>query len=276
MSRIRGLELLFSLVKDQLQSKQDCVVAALHCLLINESLQCVGLGEEFSDADSSTELLPRDWNENQEVYTLRYTSKDHKNKFLVKVVKAGQVMHVNILLNEDITAAMSVNVDKNISDDYNSDFSSTYLDVEGLVTIFRRNILEQLIEQPRPKEKKSPMSSDQQRPPSPSANNSLFVPPRPRPVSDFDDDRFGVRDPFPPIGGRDLDPLGRSSGGGMLFDPFDMDRRGRGPNFPPGLPRGAVPPGARFDPFGPGIPGPNRGRPNPDHFRRPDDFDDFM
>ena len=38
---------------------------------------------------------------------------------------------------------------------------------------------------------------------------------------------------------------------GMIFDPFrDMDRR----LIPTNLPRGAVPPGARFDPFGPPSP----------------------
>ncbi|KAG8431382.1 hypothetical protein GDO86_018925, partial [Hymenochirus boettgeri] len=53
-----------------------------------------------------------------------------------------------------------------------------------------------------------------------------------------------------PYGSADLDPFGGQSGG-MIFDPF------RGPRTQPridplhGLPPGAVPPGARFDPFGP-------------------------
>lgn len=45
--------------------------------------------------------------------------------------------------------------------------------------------------------------------------------------------------------------IGGVGGGGMIFDPF------RGHNYPqvPGnLPPGAVPPGARFDPFGPLVP----------------------
>ncbi|WAR17423.1 PSMF1-like protein [Mya arenaria] len=86
-------------------------------------------------------------------------------------------------------------------------------------------------------------------------------------------------DPFS-IGRGDLDPL--RSGGGMLFDPM---RGGRGPRFgmdpsaglPSRLPRGAVPPGARFDPFGP--PGTHPGQrpgPDPDHMRPPDYDDMFM
>lgn len=39
--------------------------------------------------------------------------------------------------------------------------------------------------------------------------------------------------------------------------PFGQPR-----NPAPGLPRGAVPPGARFDPFGPPGAGPNPNRPN--------------
>lgn len=65
-----------------------------------------------------------------------------------------------------------------------------------------------------------------------------------------------IRPPLPPtnIGRSDLDPFSfdPSGTGGMIFDPFrNYDRR----LIPTNLPRGAVPPGARFDPYGP---------PNPD------------
>jgi proteasome inhibitor subunit 1 (PI31) len=69
----------------------------------------------------------------------------------------------------------------------------------------------------------------------------------------------------PPIGGADLDPLGRGVGG-MLMDPRNLiPAFGRGRNPAPDLPRGAVPPGARFDPFNPpGVgPDPNRNPRNP-------------
>jgi len=73
-----------------------------------------------------------------------------------------------------------------------------------------------------------------------------------------------------------------------LFDPLREDRR-----FPggPRVPPGSIPPGARFDPFGPPDMGPRPGRgppfgggpptnffgPNPDHFRPPrDDYDDMF
>ncbi|KAF0307785.1 Proteasome inhibitor PI31 subunit [Amphibalanus amphitrite] len=79
------------------------------------------------------------------------------------------------------------------------------------------------------------------------------------------------------VGGADLDPLGRGLGGGMLMDP----RRPPVTNLPPG-----VPPGARFDPFGPpGLgPGPggrprprHPGEPDPDHLRMPgSDYDNMF
>ena len=56
-------------------------------------------------------------------------------------------------------------------------------------------------------------------------------------------------------GRRDLDPFGGidplCTGGGMIFDPFRNSSR---PLIPPNLPPGSVPPGARFDPFGPPCP----------------------
>jgi len=67
------------------------------------------------------------------------------------------------------------------------------------------------------------------------------------------------RQPYAPpdnYGRSDLDPFGsvdpRSGMGGMIFDPFRGTNR---PRIPGNLPPGAVPPGARYDPFGP---------PNPD------------
>ncbi|GFW28011.1 proteasome inhibitor PI31 subunit [Trichonephila clavipes] len=277
MSRIRGLELLFNLVKDQIKSKQDCVVAALHCLLINESLQCVGVGEEFSENDGNytTELLPGQWNDNQEVYTLRYISKDAKNRYLIKIVKAGHIMHINIVLNEDKTATMSCNIEKLVTDDFKN-YSSAYNDLNPLKDAFQKDIVQKILSKSstpstsKPTEKKTPLrvgGASVSRPPVsilPDFGNENSNP-------------FPMGQPaFPAVGGRDLDPLGRGQGG-MLLDPssFGVPRSYMPPMGRGGLPRGAVPPGARFDPFGPNIRGPNRFEPSPDHFRPPD-FDDFM
>ncbi len=100
-------------------------------------------------------------------------------------------------------------------------------------------------------------------------------------------------DPFE-VGRGDLDPFGRGIGGGMLMDPRHPSRHRPQMGIPGNLPPGAVPPGARFDPFGPpGIPdrgfpgrygGPGRqpgprggfGGPDPDHLPPPGYDDSFI
>ncbi|RVE51137.1 hypothetical protein evm_004280 [Chilo suppressalis] len=62
-------------------------------------------------------------------------------------------------------------------------------------------------------------------------------------------------------------PKFRRTGGTKLFNPFNPRGNPENPGLgiPGGLPRGAVPPGARFDPFGPpGGPMPGRRPPPPD------------
>ncbi|XP_063217511.1 proteasome inhibitor PI31 subunit-like, partial [Bacillus rossius redtenbacheri] len=86
------------------------------------------------------------------------------------------------------------------------------------------------------------------------------------------------------IGHSDLYPfgIGGGIGGGMLFDPFgsrDRSLPDPGIGIPGGLPRGSVPPGARFDPVGPsgGLPNPRRQPPpDSDHLPPPGYDDMFM
>ncbi len=83
----------------------------------------------------------------------------------------------------------------------------------------------------------------------------------------------------------DADRLpGHPGMGGMMMDPLRSGGMGLRPPHMPGIPRGSVPPGARFDPYGPltefdyssGSRVPRRSfNPNPDHLRRPG-FDDDM
>ncbi|KAL0595287.1 Actin, cytoplasmic 1 [Plecturocebus cupreus] len=84
-------------------------------------------------------------------------------------------------------------------------------------------------------------------------------------------------DPLGPfaVGGEDLDPFGRRRGG-MIVDPlrsgFPRALIDPSSGLPNRLPPGAVPPGARFDPFGPT--GTSPSGPNPDHLPPPG-FDDM-
>lgn len=296
MSRVRGLELLFNLEKsrNRLQSKQDCVVAVIHCLLINENLQCVGAGDEWPDIDSAaTELLPDNWNSNQDVYSLRYCSKDKQSRILLKAVRMEHILMIDAAMNDGAVASLPVQVDNYVSDDF-SEYSSAYKDLESLAESFRKEIIETL---KNPKDKKvptpprgTPVTTDPPRPSGPRLEyenpRDPFTPPRPppNPRSDYDDYRdinpLMERPRFPRVGGRDLDPFGGAGGGGMFIDPsdFGIPSRPTLPQFgvggPGGLPRGAVPPGARFDPFMPPI--------QPDRFRNPNrnpdhpDYDNYF
>ncbi|XP_063104649.1 proteasome inhibitor PI31 subunit isoform X2 [Cavia porcellus] len=84
-------------------------------------------------------------------------------------------------------------------------------------------------------------------------------------------------DPLGPfaVGGEDLDPFGFRRGG-MIVDPlrsgFPRALIDPSSGLPNRLPPGAVPPGARFDPFGPI--GTSPSGPNPDHLPPPG-FDDM-
>ena len=88
--------------------------------------------------------------------------------------------------------------------------------------------------------------------------------------------RFERASPFA-YGDADRLP-GHPGFGGMMMDPLRSGGMGLRPPGYPGIPRGSVPPGARFDPFGPltgfdygtGDRRPTRSfDPNPDHLRRP-------
>jgi hypothetical protein len=97
----------------------------------------------------------------------------------------------------------------------------------------------------------------------------LFPQPTNNPLSIGHDDLNppGLPRPFNPMGGG-LGPTGLpqpGSGSGGMF--MDIRGTGRGGQRPPG-----VPPGARWDPIGPGRGGPGGGPPNPFGGYMDDDF----
>ena len=99
----------------------------------------------------------------------------------------------------------------------------------------------------------------------------LFPQPSNRPLSIGHDDLNppGIGPPFNPIGGSigptGLPRPGAQSGQGGMF--MDIRGRGRGGQRPPG-----VPPGARWDPIGPGRGSQPGGPPNPFGGYMDDDF----
>jgi len=266
-----GLEWLFTTVKNDLRHKTDALVLYIHYKLISSGFKCIGNGDATTAADTNTptELLPTDWNSNCEVYTLRYVFNTQGH--VLKVVPVEDKILINFLRYEgEATTSISVVLNEYIRDSYQT-FITAYNDLSPLSETVEKELLAPLLpKQPDPPKQQEQQQQEQQEQPT-------NLPRVPNPTAP----RWDPLMEPPRLGGNDLNPLGGGIGvgGGMLMDP----RGNRGMFMPPGnLPRGAVPPGARFDPFQPinprgGFGG--RGRnfgPDPDNLPPPGADDMFM
>lgn len=173
--------------------------------------------------------------------------------------------------------------------------------VEALKNQFDKEVISHLNKPTTPNQSRS---SDPRSRTGPRSGQPRSGPPS---VPDWEEELNQPRRFPPQVGGADLDPFHGGVGGGMLMDPrelFGPGGRSRGPDpgtgpfgSGPRLPPGSLPPGARFDPFGPPAPGPrggpwprggqwprggpwprgpNSADPDPDHERPPDYDDMFM
>ncbi|KAL4217689.1 Proteasome inhibitor PI31 subunit [Mactra antiquata] len=274
-----GTELLFNSIKTQINSPQDSIICVLHWQIISSGYKCVGTGEENDGACEETEMLPEGWNVSPDLFILQYTNTAAKKTFIFKVITVDGMLLVHFWEKDhaDKVATMNIRITDFATEDYTS-YKKAVKNITDLCKSFKKEILNEMVPS-SPKagtSKPRNVTEDKDR-----DHDPLRVPNtgsrRPRPTPEWND----PDDPFS-IGRGDLDPLHGGMGGGMLYDPM---RGGRGPRFgmdpsaglPSRLPPGAVPPGARFDPFGP--PGTHPGQrpgPDPDHMRPPGYDDMFM
>ncbi|XP_067929182.1 proteasome inhibitor PI31 subunit-like [Watersipora subatra] len=276
---IPGLELLLSSISSTLRDKLDALVAVVHWLIIKEELRCV---QNTDEPAKSTELLPPGWNSSSDEYTLTYVHGD--KRYSLQVLRMDQAALLHFMEEgSDRLAVLNVNIDDVISSHFR-DFSRMFENLDEFYAQFKSEVCPIL--QPPKQESTCLRQTDDhaRRPPlnDPLRSDPLRVGPTRSP---YNPHRSGgpSYDPFN-IGVGDLDPLraGQPGMGGMVFDPFRGGSQGGFPRNPRGpggfLPPGSVPPGARFDPFGPDLDGRGsfRGEPNPDHFRPPDFNDQFM
>lgn len=99
---MKGFQLFFEAFKSQLTSKLDAVLATVHFMLVEEDFLCVGVGEQFEegDADLGTEELPTGWNANNNVYSLKYRSRNaDKLKLLLKGIVVGDNFIVSAVVS---------------------------------------------------------------------------------------------------------------------------------------------------------------------------------
>ncbi|KAJ6650444.1 hypothetical protein lerEdw1_007707 [Lerista edwardsae] len=271
-----GLELLYHSVAADISCPQDALLCYLHWKLLTHHYRCLGAGEQPSTNDRKSEMLPTGWNADKDLYTLRYKLKDDSRELLLKGIMMDGSMILNVMdPKSQKVADLTLKVIDYINPQHLADFDKVYKNTDELQTQVVHHIIspfEATKEQGGPREPKRERNPS---PPNPPDHDPLWVSPR-HPHGSHQPHWPDPLGPFA-VGGEDLDPFGPRRGG-MISDPL----RSGFPNpiidpsagLPNRLPPGAVPPGARFDPFGP--PGASRGRPNPDHLPPPDYDDMFM
>ncbi|KAL9961793.1 hypothetical protein ACROYT_G030813 [Oculina patagonica] len=249
----------------------------------------------------SGETLPPDWNSLDDVYALQYRRGNLSSVFILKALKLGDKVML-YLMDEDESKMhdTELNVDRYTarSVDYDTPQGSQQIEdifrqLDQLKTKIFRDVVDKFTSGSsragsQEERRGSRRESQREQPSRLIDDDPLRIPPRRPP--DFHGE---WAPPVGPFGYGDGDRLPGHPGasGGMLMDPFrtggmgSTGGQGFGPPPHPGqLPRGAVPPGARFDPFGPVPPGGSRadsrsGRfagPDPDHLPPPGYDDMFM
>nr|XP_022301346.1 proteasome inhibitor PI31 subunit-like [Crassostrea virginica] len=275
-----GLELLFNSIKNQLKTSQDALTAVFHWELISKGFKCIGNGEEAPDksTEQESESLPEGWNSCPSFYAIRYSSKNEKDAvYILKVIQIEDDFLVHFM-KKGTEAVESLNVR---TADYTTGNIETYnrafKNLDELCSLFKSTIVDPVLKPQSTSSAPTSTNTDRVRGQRSrlEEEDPLRVPPRRPPYRDTG----GWNEPDDPfsIGRGDLDPFAAGRGGGMVFDPLRTGVPGMRPDPSAGLPRrlppGAVPPGARFDPFGPPGTGPV---PDPDHMPPPGYDDMFM
>ncbi|XP_028404331.1 proteasome inhibitor PI31 subunit-like [Dendronephthya gigantea] len=273
----------------------DALVVAVHSFLIEAGYKCIGIGEQVSESvgNISTDGLPQGWNNSPDFYAIQYKQpSSYQRKFLLKVLRLDTRLAFFLLdvekedsydLTIDTTDYVTTDNEKLLQNLY--DYPQVIKKFDQLEQVFKSDIASKL----NAKKEKKPEPKSTQNEPTSSTSRPVVYPDDPLRIPPRIPQGSRGRDPlmFDPRGFGDPDLLpGHPGTGGMFMDPFHQrNRRPEGDFGHPGLPRGAVPPGARFDPFGPphpdgGIGGNPRsgryGEPGPDHLRPPGFEDDMF
>ncbi|KAI0775984.1 PI31 proteasome regulator N-terminal-domain-containing protein [Trametes elegans] len=279
--------------KKKLGSQQDGITALIHTVFTVLGFRLIGTDESGPANTFDNNVLPENWNQHGPGnYALRYRHEQSSLEFLVKVVKLGGRTLVNsIAIETDKTATLDISTNDFTSPSFfphdltasdapplvHGFISSNRID--DFVSQLKLSTLQKLMPGLR-KEGYTEQADTNAGPSQPRAPEAPPARPRPEQPPFVPEDVFPRASPRNPleIGRRDRDPFPANpfappplfpdaSGDGMFVGPshpiFGAGMRGRGPGGqgPWGgdgfLPPLGAPPGARFDPIGPGpLPGP--------------------
>ncbi|KAL0850866.1 hypothetical protein ABMA28_006777 [Loxostege sticticalis] len=271
-----GWDLTFKTVEKDIKRKSDVLIAFIHWNLTKRGFRSIGIGDErtLSGNEEKSELLPTGWNE-KDNYTMRYVFED--KLYILHGLNTDGNLIVNLMRSEDLAVSnIAVKIDDTVKEMMGA-IERMLPNYKDLMFNIRRDLIDTITSRATTTAETQTVRTDS------SIRNTpedFLREPGIGMNRQRESDAQDLLD-LPPlsVGRSDLDPFA-PGGGGMLFNPFgprrDLENPGLG--IPGGLPRGAVPPGARFDPVGPpGGPMPGRRQPPPDaDHLPPPGANDFM
>jgi len=290
MEVLRAVE-CFKEKRVQFRHRHDVLAFTLHCLATNFSFRFLGLTEQETETETETQtqtqtekrnqeweaVVPERWNSQTDVFTFYYKHSQSSFKFVMKslifldylvvhsaAIDDGKIFTLPLKVDEyvskpekgltDYENLLKLEKIQNLEDTFKSRILLNLLPglkpgfepEEERTTTTSTNPQLQQQQQQRQQTQRQPRIPDSF--PEPSRSPFPLIPPG------------GGGFPLPDGMGNLIGPNHPSFGDPLRIPPF----RGTDPSFglPQRLPRGAIPPGARFDPFGP--PAPFSFDPDPD------------
>ncbi|EGC28256.1 hypothetical protein DICPUDRAFT_160449 [Dictyostelium purpureum] len=266
--------------------------------------------EPNTSLECAKNTLPKDWNKSDDSFTVDFSHDlTPLKKYHIKCLRMGTLLLVNAMIKDkqDKICTLDIDIEKLISNTNFSDVENLLTNLKEFIAIYEFNIINQLVPglirvpngSPQVTTTSAPNTNNQRAPPqryNDDYDDPLRIGPPQRPPRFIGDHGRGVGDPdlyppgFPQFGNQPFLPpnrvfpgggsyIGRDHPGfGDIHNPYrdSNDPYGQGlPGWEQRMPRGAVPPGARFDPFGPPTGGNiNNNRGNRNNYGGPD-RDDF-
>ncbi|KAG6603621.1 putative proteasome inhibitor, partial [Cucurbita argyrosperma subsp. sororia] len=253
------------------RNDNDKVAFAVHAIFLASGCVLTATGPPaFTDAafssPSKDEISIEGWNELEDEYAYVYANLEKDSnwkKVIVKCLVMNGKLLIDALTDENSEPLhLEIDVEDIVNPNGGSNYSTQYRNLDTLVKRLGSGILSKLGGSSKA------TTSNPARAESESSERSSVVVNKPIPElpGPLLDPSGVVIPPINPLGGGDLFPGpvagmyptggGFSGDGSMLLGPNDPRwlGTGKGPGFEGGQP--GVPPGARFDPYGPpGVPG---------------------